>query len=318
MDNLVSNSHAITTKKYVSKRHLLALLFMFTLPFSPFIQADSPDVSVNLITAGGTVTEIVFALGAGEHVVAVDQSSQYPAQARKRPMVGYYRDLSAEGVLSFLPDKLLTITGAGRPEVLQQIASTGVTVIQYQKPTSVNALLKLIARLGQELDKAPEATLLINQLRNTLPEIATRTTGTAVFLLSASQRGLIAAGEDTVPHLLFNYAGIQNLAAHHAGFKAINAESLTMRQPDFIVAPAHVVAGVGGKNRFCRNPNLALMQAAKDCRLLVMDSLMSLGMTTRLAEAIAIVKQFHVSNSKPSSLLYQDLSAHNQGQTEHE
>ena len=252
-------------------------------------QANNPQ---KLITAGGTITEIVFALGAGNRVIAVDQSSQYPQEVKQLPMVGYYRDLAAEGVLSFAPDKILAIEGVGRNEVIQQIKSTGVDVVVYDKPTSPEGLVTLIQQLGEDLGKTAQAQQLIAQFNASLPSKATNSTAKAIFLLSASDRGLIAAGTETVPQLIFSFAGIENVAAQHKGFKGINSEALALQQPDFLVAPFHVVMSAGGKDKFCQSPNLRLLKAAQECRLLVMDSLQSLGMTPRLAQAIALVKNW--------------------------
>lgn len=255
-----------------------------------------------LITAGGTITEIVFALGAGERVIAVDQSSQYPEAVKQLPMVGYYRELAAEGILSFAPDKILAIEGVGREEVIKQIESTGVQVVVYNKPTSTDGLVELIKQLGDDLGKAEQAEQLIAKFNASLPsEAHSETTNNtpsakAVFLLSASDRGLIAAGTETVPQLIFNYAGIENIASEHTGFKGINNEALALHQPDFLVAPRHVVMGAGGKEKFCQSPNLSLLKAAQQCKLLVMDSLQSLGMTPRLADAIATVKNYQLEN----------------------
>lgn len=256
------------------------------------LQNSDEVINRKLITAGGSITEIVFALGAGSQVIAVDQSSQYPLIASQRPMIGYYRELAAEGVLSFSPDKILAIEGVGRKEVIEQIQSTGVDVVVYPKPTSTDGLIDLIEQLGRDLNKQPEAKKLINQFQNSLPIRASSHQAKAIYLLSASDRGLIAAGTNTVPQLIFNYAGVENLAAQHEGFKGINNESLAMMQPDFIVAPRHVVMASGGPEKFCNNPNLALLHAAQECRLLVMDPLMSLGMTPRLAQAIATIKNW--------------------------
>jgi iron complex transport system substrate-binding protein len=272
--------------------------FSFTGQSLAYAQANNPQ---KLITAGGTITEIVFALGAGDRVIAVDQSSQYPQDVKQLPMVGYYRDLAAEGVLSFAPDKILAIEGVGRNEVIQQIKSTGVDVVVYEKPTSPEGLVTLIRQLGADLGKTAQAQQLIAQFNASLPSKATNRAAKAVFLLSASERGLIAAGTETVPQLIFSYAGIDNVAAQHKGFKGINNEALALQQPDFLVAPYHVVMSAGGKDKFCQSPNLRLLKAAQECRLLVMDSLQSLGMTPRLAQAIATVKNWREKGANEQS-----------------
>ena len=286
--------------------HTSANTIKTAMPDTQELSSETSKHHQKLITAGGTITEIVFALGAGERVIAVDQSSQYPEAVKQLPMVGYYRELAAEGVLSFAPDKILAIEGVGREEVIKQIESTGVQVVVYDKPTTTDGLVALIKQLGDDLGKAEQAKQLIAKFNASLPSenrseshsAATENAPTtkAIFLLSASDRGLIAAGTDTVPQLIFNYAGIQNIAAKHTGFKGINNEALALQQPDFLVAPHHVVMGAGGKEKFCQSPNLSLLKAAQQCKLLVMDSLQSLGMTTRLADAIATVKNYQLEN----------------------
>ena len=66
-----------------------------------------------IITIGGTATELVFALGAGEKVVAVDQSSVFPEEIKSLPQIGYIRAISAEGVLALKPTKIITTSEIG-------------------------------------------------------------------------------------------------------------------------------------------------------------------------------------------------------------
>ena len=244
-----------------------------------------------LITAGGTITEITYALGAGEQIVAVDQSSTYPLAATKLPMIGYYRDLAAEGVLSQNADLLLALEGAGRASVLEQIKRVGVDVKVFDKPQSVDELYQLVDEIAEVLDRQVQAKKLKQQIAQSLPE-QQKLGGNAVFLLSVGSRGLVAAGRETVPNLLFEYLGINNIANGQNGYKTLGREALLTADPDFIVAASHSVASIGGKQAFCQQPALALVPAAKECRLLVIDGLKVLGMTTRLAEAIAELDQY--------------------------
>ncbi|WP_166421688.1 ABC transporter substrate-binding protein [Pseudoalteromonas sp. Z1A8] len=262
------------------------LFILFALVAQPALAQE------RVISAGGTLTEIIYALGKQNTLVAVDQSSMYPQQATQLLQVGYYRDLAAEGVLSMRPTTLLALEGAGRSQALTQIEATGVKIIHYKKPTSVNELLALIKRLGDDLNAKQKAQSLITHITNSLPVKAKTQTHSALFLLSANERGLVAAGQETVPNLLFRYAGITNIAATHSGFKAINSEVLAVNQPDFLVAPKHVVQSLGGKQAFCKQAPLRLLKAAQSCNLLVMDSLLSLGMSPRIATAINELNEY--------------------------
>ena len=66
-----------------------------------------------IVSAGGSVTEILFALDLGAQIVAVDTSSLYPVEATTLPKIGYYRQLSPEGVLAQKPDILVVTTTRG-------------------------------------------------------------------------------------------------------------------------------------------------------------------------------------------------------------
>ncbi|MFC3032721.1 hemin ABC transporter substrate-binding protein [Pseudoalteromonas fenneropenaei] len=261
----------------------------FFLMVSLFLCA--PSYAQRLVVAGGAITDIVYALGAGDQVVAVDASSTWPLAAQQLPKVGYYRDLAAEGVLAQSPDLLLTQEGAGREQVLQQIAATGVTIKHYPKPNSVTDLFELITQIGTDLERQTEAKAVVARLQAELPETLPTRTHHALFVLSAGDRGLVVAGKDTVPEILFQHAGIKNIATA-SGYKPLSREALLVSQPDFIVAPDHVVNAMGGKNNFCQQAALALLPAAQACKVLVMDSLLAMGMTTRLPEAIATLVNF--------------------------
>ncbi|REL28830.1 hemin ABC transporter substrate-binding protein [Thalassotalea euphylliae] len=270
-----------------------------------------PSAAQRLITAGGTITEIVYALGAGEDIVAVDQSSTYPFAATKLPMIGYYRDLAAEGVLAQNADMLLAIEGVGRANVLKQIDSVGVEVKVLNKPESVDELYALIDELAHILNKVDEAKVLKNKIAASLPA-KQQLGGNAVFLLSVGNRGLVAAGQGTVPDLLFEYLGINNIASEHKGYKTLGREALLTADPDFIVAASHSVVTLGGKEAFCQQAALALVPAAENCRLLVVDGLKVLGMTTRLAEALAEVQDYalFLRQQKPNSVFASSESSH--------
>lgn len=265
----------------------------FLLLFSWSGQAeDKQDTNVSqLITAGGTLTDIVFALGKDDRLIGVDTSSTSPAAVNRLPKVGYYRNLSAEGVLSFEPEHLWVLEGGGSDKVLQQIERAGVSVVVFDKPTSLQELYGLIENMADRFGAQAEGKQVIAGIKSDLTTSSRKEPLTALFVLQASERGVVAAGKDTVPDLLFSYSDINNVFSH-TGFKTVSTEYLLAEQPDFLVAPEHVVESHGSKEAFCQAQALKLLEAGKNCRVLVMDSLLALGMTTRIAEAQQVVAEF--------------------------
>lgn len=67
-----------------------------------------------IVSVGGAVTEILYALGLEQRVIAVDTTSLYPPRAlAEKPNVGYMRQLSPEGVLALGPSLILAAEGSG-------------------------------------------------------------------------------------------------------------------------------------------------------------------------------------------------------------
>ncbi len=52
-------------------------------------------------------------MGAGERVVGVDETTSYPPETAKLPHIGYWKQLSSEGILSLRPDSVITWQDAG-------------------------------------------------------------------------------------------------------------------------------------------------------------------------------------------------------------
>ena len=80
-----------------------------------------------IVSLGGDVTEVVYALDAQQQLVAKDSTSTWPATAQSLPDVGYIRQLNAEGILSLRPTLVLASAQA-QPSLVQQSAVTSTSV----------------------------------------------------------------------------------------------------------------------------------------------------------------------------------------------
>ncbi len=91
--------------------------------------AEGPRV----VSLGGSVTEIVVALGAGDRLVARDTTSNHPESVLSLPDVGYIRALSPEGVLALDPDLILAEGDAGPPEAVEVLAAAGIPLVRMPR-----------------------------------------------------------------------------------------------------------------------------------------------------------------------------------------
>ncbi|WP_417361343.1 heme/hemin ABC transporter substrate-binding protein [Gallaecimonas pentaromativorans] len=246
------------------------LLWLIWLPFAALA---TPKV----ITTGASVTQIVEALGGQQWIVGTDSTSQ-----GHYPKLGYFRQLGAEGVLSLKPDELWAAPGTGPAAVLEQLAASGVKVRELPPAPGIDGLYSHIALLGQWLDKPQAAAALVSRIKDGLNHLEPLAAKPRVlFLLSASDRGLIAAGTQTWPDTLMALAGFDNVAASQQGYKPFSREML-LSGIDLILVPEHVSAT---PQALCQQPPLNLLGQRCKVRALPATLVMSQG-----PEVVAAVK----------------------------
>ena len=257
---------------------------------------EMPTDSSRIVTLGGTITEIVFALGAGERVVGVDASSSFPETVNQLPKVAYHRRLSAEGVLSLRPTLIIATTEAGPPEAIQQLKSAGVAVLVLpHDPTVENAIAK-IERIASALDVQARGTALIQALKEELSQVQSSIPQTAaqakiLFLYARGQGTLMVAGQDTGADTMIGLAGGINAVRGYSGYKPLTSEAAVAAAPDLILLMDSGLESIGGAQGLWQLPGLALTPAGKQGRVLSMDGLFLLGFGPRLGQAVLALNE---------------------------
>lgn len=244
-----------------------------------------------IVSVGGDVTEIVYALGAGDRLVARDSTSTFPPEAARLPDAGYIRALSAEGVLSMLPDAILAADGAGPPEQLEALKASGVSVTMVPGGHDASAIIRKIEAVGAFLGRPREASVLAATVKDDLekamsaahrPQAEQRR---VLFILSMAGGKIVAAGEGSSAEAILSMAGARNAVAGFKGFKAITAEAITEAKPDAILVMAHA-DHAAATDEIRKNPALAQSPAVLNDRIIRMDGLTLLGFGPRTASAV--------------------------------
>jgi heme transport system substrate-binding protein len=244
-----------------------------------------------VVSVGGAVTEIVFALGAGERLVAADSTSIWPDAARQLPRVGYMRALSAEGVMAMKPDVVLATSDCGPPAVIAQLKAAGVKLAVLPAQHSLDSLrmnVKSVAaalaldQRGAELDARILADW--NETQQSLAKFTTRPR--VLFLLAHSGNNAMVAGQETGADAMIRLAGAVNAIGGFKGYKPLTAEAAIGAAPDVILIISEGLAVVGGVAQLLRRPGLALTPAGKTRRVLALDALFLLGFGPRLPQAV--------------------------------
>jgi iron complex transport system substrate-binding protein len=245
-----------------------------------------------LLSIGGSVTEIVHALGQGDRLVARDTTSTYPPEVAELPDVGYARALSPEGVLSVDPTRILAIEDAGPPETIEVLKASGIPFTTVPDASDGPGILRKIEVVGDALDVPGKADALIAETRAALDaaqaqtaRIATEDRKRVLFILSLQGGRILAGGRDTQAAAIIEMAGGINAVDAFTGYKQMTDEAVSAAAPDVIL-----MMDRGGDHAVTRDtllsmPAIRTTPAAKDEAIIRMPGLYLLGFGPRTAQA---------------------------------
>lgn len=239
---------------------------------------------------GGSITEIVYALGEEGHLVARDSTSRYPAAAMALPDVGYMRQLSAEGVLSVNPSGILALQGSGPKEAVDVLKKSSVPFIDVPEHYSHDGILEKIRIVGKALGVDAKAETLAAETDAKLKAAEKQTASIKerkriLFVLSIQGGKILAAGNDTAGDGIIKLAGAVNAVEGFSGYKAMSDEAIVTARPDVILAMKNAGPPIAEAELFAI-PSITSTPAGEGRKLILMDGGYLLGFGPRTANAI--------------------------------
>ena len=270
------------------KRGLFALFALMTIAL-PVIAAASDQ---RVVAIGGDVTEIAFALGTGDQLVARDSTSLHPEAATKLPDVGYMRQLNAEGILAMRPTLVLASAQAKPSLALEQVASSHVKVVTIPANNSLEGIGEKIDAVAQAMGKTTQGEALRQQVHNKLASIPEKPLPVKVlFIMSHGGMTAMAAGQETAADAAIHAAGLQNAMQGFKRYQPMSQEGVIASQPQLVLITADGVKTLGGEDNVWKLPGLAQTPAGKDHQLLIVDDMALLGFGLQTPDAILALRK---------------------------
>jgi len=269
----------------LSMRRLLAIICIV------LFQGAAWAAPERVVSLGGSVTEIVYALGRGDVLVADDESSLYPEEAQKLPRVGYYRTVPLEGVVSTKPDLVLASENAGPPKTIERLKQLGIRVETVSDGPSLDSLYKRIGQIAAALHAQEQGEALLADIRGGIAKAQEGQAPALRAVVLVNRTGsFMGAGGHTAADAVLGLAGLENALAGQQGYGPVSTEGLAALQPDLIVITTTSLQASGGLDAFKSQAGVANTPAARDGRIVVLDDLLILGMGPRVAQAISRLK----------------------------
>ena len=254
---------------------------------------SAAEAETRLVSTDAQATELIFALGADQDLVAVDVTSHLPEGYRSLKNVGYHRNLSAEGMLSLQPTLVIGSEHMGPSTVLDTLRQANVTLLQLPAPYSVTQLQENIRRVAKQLQNTEAISRIEKKVQQHLDQLHTHNLEDrrGVFLLMMDARKLRLAGKGTTGAAFIQLTGGSN-AATFDNYRDVSAESLLAMDPDFIILASQETSGL--TQQFLEaNPILSHSRAARENKIVSMDgSTLVAGLSlSAISEAGRIVNQ---------------------------
>ena len=261
-----------------------------------FGQAVSVDrVPARIVSLNPATTEILFTIGAGSRLVGRSTYDLWPDSARFVPALGDAIRPNVEVVLATRPDLVILYASEDNRGPAERFRAAGVSTLSL-KIDHISDFRRATALLGVIMRDSARAQVVIDSVYRSLERV--RVSSAALPHPSVFwhiwDAPLITIGRGSFMNELIDIAGGRNIYADIAGpSSSVSLEDVAKRNPDFILA------GPIGAATIRKDPRWRIVRAAREGRVLVVDTTVVARPSVRLGEAaVSLAQLLHSQATK--------------------
>jgi iron complex transport system substrate-binding protein len=191
-----------------------------------------------IVSLAPSLTELVFAAGAGDALVGVVEYSDFPVDALDVPLIGRFDRFDIETILALKPDLVLAWQTGNPRATVERLASLGLTVY-VAEPKVLGSIPALIETIGTLADTRAQADIEAARFRQRLHALQTRyaTAAPVRVFFQVWDRPLMTSGGNELTHDLITLCGGVNVFGDlNALAPKVNLEAVLLRDPEVIIA----------------------------------------------------------------------------------
>ena len=192
-----------------------------------------------IVSLAPHTTEIIYALGGADDLIAVSDFCRFPPEAGKKEKIGGLINPNIEKIVSLKPTLLIGVPS--HTKLNDELAKFQLSVIMLPNE-NISDVLATIDTIGTLLDRKDAAALLIKNIKDSLAVIKSETgrQRPRAMLVIGRERGTLknitAAGEDTFINEVWEIAGGINIFSDlPSRYSAVNLETILTRNPEVII-----------------------------------------------------------------------------------
>ncbi|MCY4423120.1 MAG: ABC transporter substrate-binding protein [Acidimicrobiaceae bacterium] len=257
---------------------------------------DRQYTGQRIVSISPTATEMVFAIGAGDRVVAVDQLSYYPAEAPVTGLDGWNPNI--EAIASYDPDLVLMHTSG---EVGSSLEALGIEVWAHDAPVAFDDVYVQIERLGAVTGQDAEAAALVADMQARIDQlIAAAPDATGLSYYHELDNTLYTVTSGTFIGQVYSMFGLTNVAdpadadGSAWGYPQLSDEYLVDADPDIVLLADTLCCGQDAQTVAAR-PGWDQLTAVQAGRIVELDDDIASRWGPRLVDFIAAISGVLVS-----------------------
>ena len=255
-----------------------------------------PDAAERIVSISPTGTEMLFAIGAGDRVVAVDQFSYYPEDAPVTDLDGWNPNI--EAIASYEPD-LMVMQASG--DVMASLEALGIAVWAHDAPIAFDDVYVQIEQLGAVTGQADEAAALVAGMRDEIDGlISAAPDASGLSYYHELDNTLYTVTGSTFIGQVYGLFGLTNVAdpadadGSAWGYPQLSDEYLVDADPDVIFLADTLCCGQNAQTVAAR-PGWDQLTAVQTGRIVELDDDIVSRWGPRLVDFIAEISDVLVS-----------------------
>ncbi|SMY37289.1 vitamin B12 ABC transporter substrate-binding protein BtuF [Photobacterium andalusiense] len=218
---------------------LLALFILVICASFSSTAATLAQQTQRIISLSPHTTEMAYAAGLGDKLIAASAYSDYPPAAKKLERVANYRGLKMERILALKPDLILAWQGGNPSRELARLQQLGMKII-YSNPKTLADIPKTLVQLSQYAASpqiALQAAAAFNQQLQQL-KIANHNKSKVRYFYQLGSTPLMTVTDNGWPSQIFSFCGGENIFANsRVAYPQVNQEQVIVGQPQVIFSP---------------------------------------------------------------------------------
>jgi len=260
-------------------------IFLFALPLALLVLScgrfGNKEIDgtkdMRVVCLSKQITEMIYELGKGHDLVAVDLSSTYPDSAKMLKTVGYHMALSPESIIAMNPDLVIHGNDVGPANVLPQIEKAGLNIKVFPGGRSIDSAEILLKNLGKFFGVEKRADSIVKKMEADIAKAADTLKALGikdslrVMIIHFGLRNnnyFVMSGRGGVGDKMLRLAGCSPATYDGKGAREMSAEAVALANPDVIVATDFGFDRMGSMDKFISSvPGVSLTNAGKNKRI---------------------------------------------------